>query len=44
MGLRRFPEGQLSQAPQLLTAGQDAATLMVLTTPGDGPLRLAAGG
>ena len=37
VGLRHFPEGQLSQAPQPRTAGPDAATLMVLTTPGDGP-------
>jgi hypothetical protein len=37
MGLRHFPEGQLSQVPQLRTAGQDSTTLMVLTTPGDGP-------
>ncbi len=36
-GLRHFPEGRLSQAPHPLTAGPDAATLMVLTTPGDGP-------
>jgi len=36
-GLRHFPEGQLSQVPQPRTAGQDYATLMVLTTPGDGP-------
>ena len=37
VGLRHFPEGQLSQVPQPPTAGQDSATLMVLTTPGDGP-------
>jgi hypothetical protein len=36
-GLRRFPQGRLSQAPHPLTAGPDGATLMVLTTPGDGP-------
>jgi hypothetical protein len=35
VGLRHFPEGQLSQGPHPLTAGPDAATLMVLTTPGD---------
>ena len=37
-GLRLFPEGQLSQGPHPLTAGPDGATLMVLTTPGDGPV------
>jgi hypothetical protein len=36
-GLRRFPQGHLGQAPHPLTAGPDGATLMVLTTPGDGP-------
>lgn len=36
-GLRQFPEGRLSQTPHPLAAGPDGATLMVLTTPGDGP-------
>lgn len=36
-GLRQFPEGRLSQTPHRLAAGPDGPTLMVLTTPGDGP-------
>jgi nitroreductase len=37
VGLRQFPVGDLRQVAQPLTAGPDGATLMVLTTTGDGP-------
>lgn len=37
IGLRQFPEGRLSQPPHHPAAGPDGATLMVLTTAGDGP-------
>lgn len=43
-GLRRFPSGRLSRPPRHLDTGPDGATLMVLTTSGDGVLdRLRAG-
>lgn len=35
-GLRQFPTGGLRQTPHPLTAGLDGATLMVITTVGDG--------
>lgn len=37
-GMRRFPSGSLSQAPHAVAGGADGATMMVLTTIGDGPL------
>jgi nitroreductase len=37
VGLRQFPVGDLRQVAQPLAAGPDGATLMVLTTTGDGP-------
>jgi hypothetical protein len=37
VGLRQFPTGGLRQVAQPLTTVSDGATLMVLTTTGDGP-------